>query len=210
MNPAVLIQRRLFAPAVILLGPDLLQARTVQTPDPVITHKRLIWGIIIHDKSANSTKNRASMIRNQSHKQLSSAEFDWPLQTTLDENNRWVKMSQCIPWDVLTEGYFQGISFKQGRPAKDARLVRRYRCTDPGETLLPVLRGLGRLSNGGVVCPFVLVMNLLILLGVIFALINRGIAVVRAPLLRVVEILVRYRLAHYAWRRCHFYRIATS
>ncbi len=63
------------------------------------------------------------MIRSHSHKQLSLAEFDWPFQTALDENNRWVKMSQCIPWDALSEGYCRSLSLRQGRPAKDARLV---------------------------------------------------------------------------------------
>ena len=63
------------------------------------------------------------MIRYHSHKQLSLAEFDWPFQTALDENNRWVKMSECIPWDALSEGYCQSLSVRQGRPAKDARLV---------------------------------------------------------------------------------------
>ena len=63
------------------------------------------------------------MIRYHSHKQLSLAEFDWPFQTALDEENRWVKMSQCMPWDALAEGYYQSLSLRQGRPAKDARLV---------------------------------------------------------------------------------------
>jgi len=63
------------------------------------------------------------MIRHRNHKQLSIAEFDWPFQTALDENNRWVKMSQCIPWDDLAQGYYQCLSVRQGRPAKDARLV---------------------------------------------------------------------------------------
>jgi IS5 family transposase len=63
------------------------------------------------------------MIRYRSAKQLSLAEFDWPLQTALDENNRWVKLSECLSWDELTEGYYQGLSDTQGRPTKDARLV---------------------------------------------------------------------------------------
>ena len=54
----------------------------------------------MHGKQAKPSKNRAPMIRTHSHRQLSLAEFDWPFQTALDENNRWVKMSQCIPWDV--------------------------------------------------------------------------------------------------------------
>ncbi len=63
------------------------------------------------------------MIRYKSQKQLSLAEFDWPFQTALDERNRWVKMSKCIPWDDLAEGYYQDLSSTQGRPMKDARLV---------------------------------------------------------------------------------------
>ena len=63
------------------------------------------------------------MIRYRSQKQLSLAEFDWPFQVALDENNRWVKMSQCIPWDELADGYYQGLTEREGRPAKDARLV---------------------------------------------------------------------------------------
>jgi len=63
------------------------------------------------------------MIRTHSHKQLPFSEFDWPFQVALDENNRWAKMSKCIPWDELAEGYYQSLSTTQGRPAKDARLV---------------------------------------------------------------------------------------
>ena len=63
------------------------------------------------------------MIRYRSQKQLTIAEFDWPFQEKLDENNRWVKLSDCIPWDDLAEAYYQGLSEKRGRPMKDARLV---------------------------------------------------------------------------------------
>ncbi len=63
------------------------------------------------------------MIRSHSQKQLSLAEFDWPFQTAMDQNNRWVVMSQSIPWDALADGYHQRLSAKKGRPAKDARLV---------------------------------------------------------------------------------------
>jgi hypothetical protein len=63
------------------------------------------------------------MIRYQSEKQLTLAEFDWPFQVALDEDNRWVKLSECIPWDEMAEGYYQGMSKNKGRPGKDARLV---------------------------------------------------------------------------------------
>ncbi len=46
------------------------------------------------------------MIRSYSSKQLTITEFDWPFETALDENNRWVKVSLCIPWDELAEGYY--------------------------------------------------------------------------------------------------------
>ncbi len=63
------------------------------------------------------------MIRYTSNKQLSLAEFDWPFQTALDENNRWVKLSQIVPWDELAESYYQAFTSQRGRPTKDARLV---------------------------------------------------------------------------------------
>ncbi len=63
------------------------------------------------------------MIRTKSHRQMSFSEFDWPFQTGLDSENRWVKMSECIPWDELSEAYYQSLSVSQGRPTKDARLV---------------------------------------------------------------------------------------
>lgn len=63
------------------------------------------------------------MIRYHSEKQRTLDGFETPFQTALDPNNRWVKLSECIPWDELAAGYYQGLSSKQGRPAKDARLV---------------------------------------------------------------------------------------
>jgi len=77
----------------------------------------------VHEKQAFLDKKRAPMIRYRSQKQLSLAEFDWPFQTALDDNNRWVKLSECIPWDELAEGYYQDLEDTQGRPTKDARLV---------------------------------------------------------------------------------------
>jgi len=77
----------------------------------------------MHGNQPTAIENRAPMIRYHSHRQLSLTDFDWPFQTALDESNRWVKMSQCIPWDALAEGYYKGLSLKQGRPSKDARLV---------------------------------------------------------------------------------------
>ena len=75
------------------------------------------------------------MIRYHSHKQLPLAEFDWPFQTALDENNRWVKLSECIPWDELAEGYYQGLSKTQGRPTKDDSRLHFRRATNQADPL---------------------------------------------------------------------------
>ena len=78
---------------------------------------------MVHDNETITLKRRAPMIRVHSHRQLTLAGFDWPFQTSLDKNNRWVKMSDCIPWDDLAEAYYSSLSSTQGRPAKEARLV---------------------------------------------------------------------------------------
>ena len=63
------------------------------------------------------------MITYKSQKQLTLEGFETPFEVKLDANNRWVKISQCIPWDELASGYYQNLSSTHGRPAKDARLV---------------------------------------------------------------------------------------
>ena len=84
------------------------------------------------------------MIRTVSHKQLTLAGFEAPFESSLDPGNRWVMLSQCIPWDGLAEGYYQRLSLDQGRPAKDARLVigaviiKHKLCLSDEETILQI------------------------------------------------------------------------
>ncbi len=84
------------------------------------------------------------MIRTTSSKQLTLAEFDWPFETVLDKHNRWVKLSDCIPWDELAESYYQGMRTDRGRPLKDARLVigaviiKHKLCLSDVETVLQI------------------------------------------------------------------------
>ena len=84
------------------------------------------------------------MIRYQSQKQQTLPGFETPFQTALDENNRWVKLSECIPWDDLAEGYYQGFSVSQGRSAKDARLmigaviIKHKLCLSDEETVMQI------------------------------------------------------------------------
>jgi IS5 family transposase len=77
----------------------------------------------VQENQTNPSQNLALMIRYKSQKQMTLDGFVTPFQTALDKNNRWVKMSNCIPWDELALGYYRGLSSDQGRPAKDARLV---------------------------------------------------------------------------------------
>jgi hypothetical protein len=98
----------------------------------------------MHEKQAFTFKNRAAMIRTTSSKQLTIAEFDWPFETALDKNNRWVKLGECIPWDELAESYYQGLPADRGRPLKDARLVigaviiKHKQCLSDVETMLQI------------------------------------------------------------------------
>ena len=63
------------------------------------------------------------MIRYKSPNQLTLDQFDVPFLSGLDEYNRWVKLSECIPWNELAESYYSNFTSTTGRPVKDARLV---------------------------------------------------------------------------------------
>ena len=63
------------------------------------------------------------MIRYQNQKQRCFEGFDPPPDMILDPRNRWVKLSDCIPWDELADSYYKTLSPTLGRPSKDARIV---------------------------------------------------------------------------------------
>ena len=63
------------------------------------------------------------MIRITSEQQLTLSGFKTPFNTELDQSNRWVRLSHCIPWDAWADAYYQSLCLTQGRPAKSARLV---------------------------------------------------------------------------------------
>ena len=58
-----------------------------------------------YDKCTNiiedPSKSVHLMIRYRSQKQLTLAGFSSPFRTTLDPENRWVKLADLIPWDDL-------------------------------------------------------------------------------------------------------------
>jgi transposase, IS5 family len=63
------------------------------------------------------------MIRYQNQKQRCLEGFDTPPDMILDPRNRWVRLSDCIPWDELADSYYKTLSATLGRPSKDARTV---------------------------------------------------------------------------------------
>ena len=63
------------------------------------------------------------MIRIHSQTQLTLEGFETPFERSMDKNNRWIKLSACIPWDDFANAYYQSFNASTGRPAKDAQLV---------------------------------------------------------------------------------------
>ncbi len=84
------------------------------------------------------------MIRAISQKQLPLSEFKTPFEATMDENNRWVKLAQVIPWDQMAEPYMACFHNTQGRPAKDARqviaavIIKHKLCLSDEETIAQI------------------------------------------------------------------------
>ena len=63
------------------------------------------------------------MIRYNSPSQLKLGFYEAPFKNELDLNNRWVVLSQRLPWDDMASIYYRKMSSGQGRPSKDARIV---------------------------------------------------------------------------------------
>jgi hypothetical protein len=63
------------------------------------------------------------MIRYNPSNQIKIEEFKTPFEMNLDKTNRWVKMSEMIPWDKLASIYYKGLSEDEGRPSIDARRI---------------------------------------------------------------------------------------
>jgi hypothetical protein len=84
------------------------------------------------------------MIRYTSFKQLSIEEFKTPFEKTIDLNNRWVVLSNSLPWDELAMIYYKAMSPK-GAPGKDARivigaLIVKHKLGISGEETIEIIR----------------------------------------------------------------------
>ena len=56
------------------------------------------------------------MVRYISERQLSIEEFKTPFQAKLSAENRWVKLSQVVPWDEFASVYLSMMNTSQGQP----------------------------------------------------------------------------------------------
>lgn len=63
------------------------------------------------------------MIKYTSENQLSIEEFKTPFQARLSADNRWVKLSQSVPWDKFASAYMSMINAGFGRPGVSPRIV---------------------------------------------------------------------------------------
>ena len=63
------------------------------------------------------------MIKYTPSNQLSLSEFSHPFEQELLPDNRWVKLSQLIPWDALAKVYSNKLNARNGRESIDVRMV---------------------------------------------------------------------------------------
>jgi hypothetical protein len=63
------------------------------------------------------------MIQYTSSSQLKIEAFKTPFELKLDSNNRWVKLSQLIPWDDMAGIYYKNLDSEKGRAALNARIA---------------------------------------------------------------------------------------
>ncbi len=84
------------------------------------------------------------MIQYTPASQLKIEEFRTPFELKLDADNRWVKLSQLIPWDQLAGVYHHHLQADKGRAAVNARLaigamiIKHKLCLSDRETIATI------------------------------------------------------------------------
>ncbi|MFO8162959.1 MAG: transposase [Desulfatiglandales bacterium] len=63
------------------------------------------------------------MVNYISENQLSIEEFKTPFRAKLSPENRWVKLSQVVPWDKFASAYMSMMDKGFGRPGVSPRTV---------------------------------------------------------------------------------------
>jgi transposase, IS5 family len=74
-------------------------------------------------KIVKSTRKRAASSKYISPNQLVLAGFETPFTQLLTKDNRWVKLSSVIPWDLIVSKYDNIFNAVEGRPPINGRIV---------------------------------------------------------------------------------------
>lgn len=77
----------------------------------------------MHGKRGNGTRKRAATPIYVSPNQLSLVGYETPFRQTLTRENRWVKLSEVIPWDKIVSHYDQQFKSTEGRPPISGRVI---------------------------------------------------------------------------------------
>lgn len=77
----------------------------------------------MQEKKPKVSRKRVSIQRYVSPNQLVLEGFTTPFEQALTKENRWVKLSQSIPWDSIVRLYDEQFSSKEGRPPINGRVV---------------------------------------------------------------------------------------
>lgn len=73
--------------------------------------------------AVKSCRKRASTPAYVSPNQLILEGFETPFSQQLSKTNRWIKLSQVIPWDKIVESYDRQFNAIEGRPPISGRVV---------------------------------------------------------------------------------------
>ena len=65
----------------------------------------------------------AKMYISQKELQIKLNDFNQPLGLKMDPENRWIKLAQCIPWDIIEEKYAGLFPSNTGNPAKPLQMA---------------------------------------------------------------------------------------
>jgi IS5 family transposase len=74
-------------------------------------------------KSLKSSRKPALTPKYVSPNQLTICGFETPFDQLLTRENRWVKLSEHIPWDKIVHQYDQQFKSPEGRPALSGRII---------------------------------------------------------------------------------------
>jgi transposase, IS5 family len=78
---------------------------------------------IIPNNREKSSRKRAAASKYISPNQLTLCGFETPFEQKLCKNNRWVKLSDAIPWDKIVIYYDRQFTSSEGRPPINGRVV---------------------------------------------------------------------------------------